>query len=137
MSDLPTVPELRVRLAPLFDDPRIELVIVFGSILRGVLHSKSDVDLAVQGGGPLDIVMLTNQITRLLRTDRVDVVDLRRISPLLMMEVVRGGVLLHERVAGSYVAFCSLAHRRYVDTAKLRVGQREAIRQFLRARGVA
>lgn len=131
------VGELRERLAPLCVDPNIELIILFGSVATGVSHAESDLDLAVQGKGQLDLVSLTNAITQLLHRDAVDVVDLRRASPLLMMEVVRGGRLLYERAAGSYAAFCSLAHRRYVDAAKLRIAQRETIQQFLLDRGVA
>jgi len=128
---------LRERLAPLFANPAIELVILFGSMASGTGYAESDLDLAVRGNSVLDLVALTNDVTRLLHTDDVDLVDLRRASPLLMMEVAREGRLLYERTPGTYPAFCSLAHRRYVDTAKLRVAQRETIRCFLRQRGAA
>lgn len=128
---------MRERLIPLFADPNIELVVLFGSVATGVSRAESDLDVAVRGGGPLDLVALTNRLSQLLHTDAVDVVDLSRASPLLMMEVARGGRLLYERAAGSYAAFCSLAHRRYVDAAKLRLAQRETIQRFLLDRGVA
>ena len=137
MATPPSMTELRERLAPLFADPDIDLVILFGSAAGGETHAASDVDLAMAGARPLDLVRLTNAVTRLLRTDSVDVVDLRRASPLLMMEVARGGRLLYERTPGGYVGFCALAHRRYVDTGKLRAAQREAIKNFLRQRGAA
>jgi predicted nucleotidyltransferase len=137
MAVVPNIAHLRERLAPLFADEKIELVILFGSMATGAARAESDVDVAIRGTGPLDLVALTNDISQLLHTDAVDVVDLRRASPLLMMEVVRGGCLLYERVAGSYAAFCSLAHRRYADTEKLRRAQQETIRHFLLARGVA
>lgn len=133
----PAANQVRERLAPLFANPDIDLVIVFGSAVSGQTHAGSDLDLAVKGRQPLDLVSLTNEIIRLLHTNTVDVVDLRRASPLLMMEVVRDGHLLYERAPGTYAGFCSLAHRRYVDTMKLRLAQREAIQRFLHARGVA
>ncbi len=129
--------QLRERLAPLFANPAIELVILFGSMASGEGHTESDLDLAVRGSGVLDLVALTNDVTRLLHTDDVDLVDLRRASPLLMMEVARKGRLLYEKTSGIYPAFCSLAHRRYVDTAKLRAAQREVIQHFLLQRGAA
>lgn len=132
-----TIADIRERLAPLFADPGIDLVILFGSVAEGVARADSDLDIAVRGRQPLDLVSLTNTITRLLHADAVDVVDLRRASPLLMMEVVRGGRLLYERTPGSYVSLYSLAHRRYVDTAKLRVAQRDTIQRFLQDRGAA
>ncbi len=137
MKTNPDLSRLREQLSPLYENPEIDLVILFGSRAAGEMHAESDIDLALQGRGPLDLVAMTNQVTQLLRTDRVDVVDLRRASPVMMMEVVRGGVLLYEQSPGLYVTFCSLAHRRYVDTAKLRNAQRDAIQRFLRARGVA
>lgn len=137
MSTPLSITHVRERLAPLFADPSIDLVVLFGSVAAGVSRAESDLDVAVRGGCQLDLVSVTNQMSQLLHTDAIDVVDLRRASPLLMMEVVRGGTLLYERAAGSYAAFCSLAHRRYVDTAKLRLAQRETIQRFLFARGVA
>lgn len=128
---------LKQRLTPLCDDPTIRLVVLFGSSVKGGQHRRSDVDLAVLGSTPLDLIGLTNRVTTLLHSNRVDVVDLQRASPLLMMEVVRSGRLLYEQRAGQYVSFCSLAHRRYVDTAKLRKAQQQAIETFLRARGEA
>jgi predicted nucleotidyltransferase len=129
--------ELCRRLAPLSADPDIDLAVLFGSVATGETRADSDVDLALLGRHPLDLVRLSNVVTQLLQTDAVDVVDLRRASPLLQNEVVKGGRLIYERVPGAYPAFCSLAHRRYVDTAKLRIAQREAIQQFLRERGAA
>lgn len=137
MSTLLSISRVRERLAPLFADPSIDLVVLFGSVATGVSRAESDLDVAVRGGRQLDLVLVTNQMSQLLHTDAIDVVDLRRASPLLMMEVVRGGMLLYERTTGIYADFCSLAHRRYVDTAKLRLAQRETIQQFLLARGVA
>jgi uncharacterized protein len=137
MTSSRSIAQLREHLAPLCADPDINLVILFGSAASGSTHAESDLDLAVAGKDPLDLVRFTNVITRLLHTDAVDLVDLQHASPLLMMEVVRGGRLIYERVPGSYLAFCSLAHRRYVDTAKLRDAQREAIQHFLRRRGAA
>lgn len=89
------------------------------------------------GDEPLDLLALTNEVIRLTHRNDVDVVDLRRISPLVAMEVARHGRLLYERTPGLYVEFCSLAHRRYADTAKLREAQRQVITMFLRERGLA
>lgn len=129
--------QLKERLAPLCANPDVEVMILFGSAVEGATHPESDLDVAIQGRHPLDVVAITDQVIRLLRTDRVDVVDLRRVSPLLMMEVARRGKLLYERKPGDYAAFCSLAHRRYVDTAKLRKALQDSIQRFMRARGAA
>jgi predicted nucleotidyltransferase len=129
--------ELVNQLAPLCARPDIQLVILFGSAARGKMHPRSDLDLAILADQPLDLIELTNQVTCLTHINDVDLVDLRRASPLLAMEVVRHGRVLHERSPGLYAQFCSLAYRRYVDTAKLREGQKQVIASFLRERGVA
>lgn len=129
--------QLKEKLAALRAHVDIQLIILFGSAVKGARRSQSDLDLAILGKEPLDIVDLTSRVMVLLRTDRVDVVDLRRASPLLAMEVVRGGLLIYEQHPGQYAAFCSLAHRRYVDTAKLREAQKEVIARFLHARDLA
>lgn len=129
--------ELANQLAPLFARPDIQLVILYGSAATGRTHRRSDLDLAILGDQPLDLIELTNQVIILTHRNEADVVDLRRASPLLAMEVARSGRPLYERSPGLYAQFCSLAYRRYVDTAKLRNAQKQAIARFLRARGVA
>ena len=49
---------------------------------------QSDLDLAVLGDKPVDLVKVTNEVIKSLHLNEVDVVDLRRASPLLAMEIV-------------------------------------------------
>ncbi len=128
---------LRDRLTPLYAQPGIQLVILFGSTVKGQKHRRSDLDLAILGDQPLDMVELTNHVITLTHVNDVDVIDLKRASPLLAMEVARSGRLLYEESPGRYAEFCSLAQRRFVDTAKLRAGKKEAIARFLKARSVS
>lgn len=137
IDDAMTQDEIRDKLTPLYSRPDLVLVILFGSTATGATHRQSDVDIAILGSNVLDIVEMTNAVMRLLSDNRADVVDLRRTSPLLAMEVARHGRVLYERRLGDYAAFYSLAYRRYVDTAKLRRAQQEAIAVFLHARGLA
>jgi hypothetical protein len=74
---------------------------------------------------------MTNRVTRLLRSDAVDIVDLRTASPLLKYAALRDGKLLYERSPGLYLSAFSLAFRRYIDTKKLRDARRSAIRDYL------
>ncbi|OQZ00787.1 MAG: hypothetical protein B6D35_05450 [Candidatus Brocadia sp. UTAMX2] len=132
-----SIEEIRKGLFPLFQDKGLRLVLLFGSAASGKMHKKSDIDLAFLFDKPADILTLTNRIIRLLHTDHVDVVDLKRASPLLRYTSVKHGMLLYEREPGMFHEFYSLAFRRYVDTKKLRDAQAKAIQQFLIARGLA
>lgn len=127
--------QLREGLSGLIGARKPRLVILFGSVAKGRTHEESDIDLGFLFDSPIDIIELTNQVTRALKTDRVDVVDLRRASPLLRYEAARKGQVLYEREAGEFMQFLSLSYRMYVDTKKLRDAQEMVIRRFLRARG--
>lgn len=82
-----------------------ELVVLFGSATREEEErAPEDLDLALRGDGPLDLVDATNRFVRALGTPTVDVVDLRRADPLLMMLVARDGVVLHEAEPGLFAA---------------------------------
>lgn len=123
---------IRRRLEPLFSRPGLRLVVLFGSRASGQERPSSDVDLGILGG---DVGVLAVEIIRLLGTDRVDVVDLARASPLLAMAVARGGRVLHEDKAGVFASFVSLAVRRYHDTAGLRAAREKGLKAFLESRG--
>jgi hypothetical protein len=89
------------------------------------------VDVAVRSADVADLDALYRVLAPRIGTDRLDLVDLRRASPLLMMAVAQSGRLLYERRSGIYRQFQALASRRYCDTAKLRQAQRRAIHAFL------
>jgi len=136
MDKIPSVDEIRKMVAPLFKEEGLQLVLLFGSAAAGTVHGKSDIDLGFLFEKPVDLLALTNRMIRLLHTDRVDVVDLRRVGPLLSFSVAKKGRLLYESSSGVYNEFCSLAFRRYVDSKKLRDRRAEVIQRFLEDRGL-
>ena len=129
--------EIKRELAPLFKDPGLQLVLLFGSRVSGKTHSKSDIDLGVLFDDPVNLVELTARIINLLHTDQVDVVDFRRASPLLNFAAARHGLLLYERSPSLFTQFYSLSFRRYVDTQKLRDAQKRSLQNFLGEKGLS
>jgi len=129
--------DIKNRLSPLFREPDLRLAVLFGSAATERIHKRSDIDLAFLFDKPVDIVDLTNKVIRLLRTDSVDVVDLKKANPLLKFSVVKQGKLLYEKEPGDFNTFSSLAFRMYVDTKKLRDAQEACIRSFLHEKGLA
>jgi predicted nucleotidyltransferase len=124
------------KLSPLFDEEGLQLVLLFGSYAAGSPHKRSDIDIAFLFDMPVDILALTNRVIGLLHTDNVDVIDLRRASPLLKFAAAKDGRLLYERSPGIFNDFISLAFRMYVDAKKLRSAQARSIKHFLEARGI-
>jgi len=129
--------EIKRRLTPLFPEKGLQLVLLFGSSVTGNRHSHSDIDLGFLFDGEVDILALTNKVIRLLKTDNVDVVDLKKASPLLKFSASRSSEVLFEKTPGLYNAFSSLAFRRYVDTKKLRDAQHSVVMDFLHERGLS
>ena len=129
--------EIRQRLSPLFNEPECRLAVLFGSAVSGNIHRRSDIDLAFLFDVPVDIIQLTNRVIQLLKTDRVDVVDLKRACPLLKYSAVNHGGLLYEREAGMFNEFVSFAVRLYIDTKKLREAQAISVKHFLREKGLS
>lgn len=133
---LPDVDRIREALTPLFCDEGLRLVLLFGSVATGGSHPRSDIDLAFLFDTPADVLVLTNTVIRLLGTDNIDVVDLRRASPLLKFSAAKHGKVLYEKTPDDFPAFYSLAFRMYDDTRKLREAKVESIKSFLCARGL-
>jgi len=128
--------DIKESLAPLLKERDLQLVILFGSTAGGASHKHSDIDLGFLFDQPVDILDLTNRVISLLHTDNVDVVDLRRASPLLKASSVKQGILLYERSPGLFHDFSSLAIRRFIDTKKLREARDRGVEHFLRERGL-
>jgi len=125
--------EIKERLQPIFENPSLQLVLVFGSLVSGKTHKHSDIDLAFLFDEDIDILALTNQAIRLLKEDKMDVVDLRKANPLLKFSAVKTGRLIYEKSPGLYFQFYSLAFRMYADSKKLRDAQEVYIKNYVEA----
>lgn len=125
--------ELRDRIGPVAETEGLRLVVLFGSSTRAEGPGQ-DLDLALQGEHPLDLVHLTNRLAPALGRQDLDVVDLRVADPVLLLSVAEEGVPLYESEPGAYARFQSLAARRFFDTHKFREMERLEIHDFLRRR---
>ena len=112
------------------------MLILAGSVARGTATALSDIDLGVLCEGEFDPDALYLAIAPKLGTDRIDLINLRRASPVLAFEIARGGKLLFEREPGIFRDFQSLAYRRYCDTEKLRRATKLRIHRFLEREGL-
>lgn len=128
---IPTIEALRATAAALGRDAGYRLVVLYGSAARGDGAPPRDVDIGVLADDRLDTVALTNRLIRAFGIQAVDVADLGRADPLLLMSVARDGIPLYERSAGEFARFASLAVRRYADTRKFRDMEAQEIRDFI------
>ena len=118
------------RLLELFDKTDVLLVYLFGS-------------LAEQGiGNDIDLAILTTEtppytfrddLTALLETERLDIVDLRLASPSFCFEIIRAGQLLFAIDEETRLQFELRIVRQYHDTAYLRQRQEAGLRRRMAA----
>ncbi len=134
---IPSEALLRERLAPLAIRGDLDLVVLFGSRVKGRAGARSDLDVGIQCRDAADLDVWYRVLAPQLGTDRLDLVDLRRADPLLAFEIARTGHVLFEREPGRFHEFQARASLRYADTAKLRAAQRRAILVFLQQAGLA
>ena len=131
---------LRPQLEELFKSRPVRLAYLFGSQAVGRVHSESDVDVAVLFDESLspdarfdERLALTGELSRLLKTDRVDLAVLNEAPPLLAFEVLRNGRLLYCASEDDRVEFQVKTVREYEDTAPLRKLLAEAMEERVRA----
>jgi hypothetical protein len=122
--------------AVLEKDRRVALGYIFGSTARDQVGPLSDVDVAVL---PLEEEppdkfpgRLADDLCRALRTDRVDLVDLRRTAPPLRYRVIRDGRLLLSRDEGLRQRFETASIMRYLDMRPIRKRAFSAARKQIR-----
>lgn len=114
----------------------LRLVVLFGSGAREA-ESPEDLDLGVLGRTPVDLLHLTNRLIERLERQDVDLVDLGRADPVLMVQVARDGTPLYEESPGEFARFHSLAYRRFADTRKFREAERRELEEFIARRDVS
>lgn len=101
--------------------PDVVVAYLFGSVARGQATPLSDVDIAVlldptaEPEAVLDrqITLLT-ELTQLAELE-VQLTLLNDVPPLLAYEVIREGILLHQRSGAERVAFQVKAMKEYFD----------------------
>lgn len=129
----PAFDTLRAGIRAVAESTELRLVVLFGSMARGDARAR-DVDLGLLGAEPLDLVDMSNRFMVALHRNDVDLVDLRRANPVVLMAVARDGVPLFEATGSEFYEFASLAMRRYNDTKKFRDAVREDLHDFIARR---
>jgi predicted nucleotidyltransferase len=107
------------------------LIIAFGSQVKGNSNSSSDFDFGVLEDIPLTLSRrtdLADYISKKLNIneDKIDLVDLYTVSPILKFEVAKNGKLI-EGQDFDFIRFKVRAMKEYQDTAKFRLLRKKII----------
>lgn len=119
------------QLPNLLEQEGVLLAYLFGSLVAETSDRPAprDVDLALLMPAGRPAYRLREAITDCLDTQRVDIVDLRRASPVLRMEVVRNGRVLYVAGDDLQLEFELETVRTYQDTNWLRQQQRKILKE--------
>lgn len=122
-------------LAPFFEGEGVLLAYLFGSLSgtgKKAQRTPGDVDLAVlTRSGPAHV--LKEALQEILDTDRLDLVDLRRASPVLRFEILSSGKPIYvsdENIRNRYEMETIQLYR---DTEPMRRRQSAVLRERMAA----
>ncbi len=124
-------------LVPLFEEKGVMLAYLFGSLAQkgGKLsrpRPPGDVDLAIlTKEGPA--YNLLEAVVDILGTDRLDLVDLRKASPVLRFEILRGGRPIYVSDEDLRERYEMETIHLYRDTEPMRRRQWEALKERMEA----
>lgn len=107
-----------IRIKELAQKHHLRLVLLFGSRVTGKIHKESDFDVAYLSEKKLsydDEVDINFQFTNIFRHDRVDTVDIKRASPLLMFGIFRQCQVLFEIDNLVFPTYRVYAFKKYIE----------------------
>ena len=118
-------------LTPIFEREGVILAYLFGSLAKaGEVGGREsqDVDLALVTEEKT-AWKLWDEISLALGTERLDIVDLKKASPVLLFEIIRSGRLIYSSDEAARERFVLNVLHLYRDTAPLRRRQRKALKR--------
>jgi len=119
-----------VKLSLLFVQSDVQLAYLFGSLGRG--RTGQDVDLALLTEHT-PVYELRSQIREILGTERLDLIDLKRTSPVVRFEIISTGQLIYAVSDAVENRFELDTIHLYRDTAPQRRRQEAYLRERMSA----
>ena len=114
------ITEIEPKIEELAGKYHLSLVLLFGSRATGKVHARSDFDIAYLSKEPLDLMdeaRLLCDLMPIFRSDKVDLVNLKKAPPLLMKHIFDSHQILFCADNAQYFSYQMYALRRY-DEAK-------------------
>mgnify|MGYP002713011002 CR=1 FL=1 len=118
------------QLNPLFAAENVLLAYLFGSLTHTT--QAHDIDLALLMPPDKRPFYLQPAINHTLHTERVDIVDLRRATPVLAFEIISNGQILYAADETMQLDFERHVLRQYKDTAWLRQKQEQSLKERMK-----
>jgi uncharacterized protein len=120
--DYMDITEIKPKMEKLAEKYHLSLVLLFGSQATSKIHAHSDFDVAYLSEKPLDLMDESRLICDLMpvfRSDKVDIVNLKKAPPLLMKRIFDQHQILFCEDNAQYFNYQMYALRRYLEAKEL------------------
>ena len=100
----------------------LELILLFGSMISGKTHRESDFDVAYSSSRDLDLekeAKLIIDLAPIFKSENVDLVNLKKASPLLLYAITKNCSVLYEKKPLSFAFLRAYAFKKYIETKPL------------------
>lgn len=128
--------ELKRKVADLAHKHNLLCVVLFGSQASGKTHALSDTDIAFMADKDIDYreqFIIQSDFGDMLNISNLELVNMRRVSPLLMKQIADKGKLLYEDRRSRFIGYKVIAFKLYVETAPLRLLRDNYLSRFIQA----
>jgi predicted nucleotidyltransferase len=118
---IPTMEKIKDAGRKIGEKHGLRLVVLYGSVAKGMAKEDSDVDIAVLGKNFLqfkEIIEIIDEFTAALQSNKIDVKSLHHADPLFRHQVMEGGILLYGDEL-DFIKFKIYAFRDYVESKSL------------------
>lgn len=127
---------LKEKVAKVAQQHNLSCVVLFGSQATGKTHLLSDTDIGFMTEREIDYkdqFRIQTDFSESLQISNLELVNMRRISPLLMKQVADKGKLLYEDRRGRFISFRVMSFKLYVETAPLRRLRERYLSNFIKS----
>src|SRR3990167_8407691 len=101
----------------------LDFLVLFGSQSNGIANKHSDYDIGYSADEDIDLqteYQLSENLKKALDHDKIDLVNIGRVSPLLAKKALLDGKLLAENIPQSFAKEQIRAYHNYIETKPLR-----------------
>jgi len=112
---------------------KIDLIVLFGSLAKGNERSESDADIGISRNKSFELeedLQLRQDLQQIFKRE-IDIVEIKRASPLLLGEIAKNSRLLYGK-KDKFTEMKILAMKKYIDFKPYFKLREELIRKYIK-----
>ena len=114
----------------------LKLLVLFGSSVTGKTHKESDVDIAYLSAKNLDLreeAGMTLDLAPILKSQRIDLVNIHRAPPLLLYAISSHGQVLYQSDPFKFFELRAYAFKQYVEAKPLFELKEQRLKEYIQS----